>query len=75
MQDSAVLFAESPVRDQYTYHDVVFHKSGSAKHAIGKLASVGKKALFAMFQRCSDLCSQDVPHCFHPSSTCSVLWL
>ena len=31
------------------------------QHATGKLASAGKKALFAVCQHCSDLCIQNVP--------------
>ena len=41
--------------EQYTYLGFVLHKSGSFKAAIEKLAAAGKRALFAMQYRCSDL--------------------
>ena len=48
------------VVDQYTYLGIVFHKSGSFKSAIQKLAAAGKRALFAMHQRCADLGIVDI---------------
>lgn len=47
--------------DQYTYLGIVLHKSGSFKPAIHKLAAAGKRALFAMQQRCTDLGISDIP--------------
>ena len=41
--------------DHYTYLGVVLHKSGCFKAAIEKLAAAGKRALFAMQYRCSEL--------------------
>jgi len=41
--------------DHYTYLGVVLHKSGCCKAAIEKLAAAGKRALFAMQYRCSEL--------------------
>ena len=43
------------IAEQYTYLGIVLHKSGSFKAAIEKLAAAGKRALFAMQYRCSDL--------------------
>ena len=41
--------------DHYTYLGIVLHKSGCFKAAIEKLAAAGKRALFAMQYRCSEL--------------------
>ena len=41
--------------EQYTYLGIALHKGGFDKHAINKLTSAGKRALFAMLYRCSDL--------------------
>ena len=46
--------------EQYTYPGVVLHKNGSYKGAISKLISAGKRAMFAMQYRCSDLGIDDI---------------
>ena len=45
--------------DHYTYLGIVLHKSGCFKAAIEKLADAGKRALFAMQYRCSELGLED----------------
>ena len=50
--------------EQYIYLGVVLHKSGSFKVAIENLVAAGKRALFAMQYRCSDLGLHD-PHLRH----------
>ena len=45
--------------DHYTYLGIVLHKSGCFKAAIEKLAAAGKRALFAMQYRCSELGLED----------------
>ena len=57
--------------EQYTYLGVVLHKGGSYKHAISKLASAGKRALFAMQYRCSDLGIGDALCFLHLFNLCS----
>ena len=50
--------------EQYTYLGIVLHKGGFYKRAISKLTSAGKRALFAMQHRCSDLGIDDIkPRC------------
>ena len=46
--------------EQYTYLGIVLHKSGPYKNAISKLTSAGKRDLFAMQYRCSDLGIDDI---------------
>ena len=56
------MYAQQPLQivDQYTYLGIVFHKKGQFKEAVSQLATAGKKALFAMHHRCSDLGIQDI---------------
>ena len=49
--------------DHYTYLGIVLHKSGCFKAAIEKLAAAGKRALFAMQYRCSELGLDDTHLC------------
>ena len=46
--------------DQYVYLGIVLHKRGGFKPAVQKLAAAGKRAVFAMQQRCADLGIQDI---------------
>lgn len=46
--------------DHYTYLGIVLHRTGHFKEAIQKLACAGKRALFAMQYRCSELGIQDI---------------
>ena len=64
---------------EYIYLGIVLHKSGSYRHAISKLTAAGKRALFAMQYRCSDLGIDDISPAmfsvFFACATCSVLWV
>ena len=56
------VYAQQPLQivDQYTYLGIVLHKKGHFKEAVSKLATAGKRALFAMQYRCSDLGIHDI---------------
>ena len=51
------------VVDHCTYLGVVLHKLGCFKAAIDKLAAAGKRALYAMQYRCSELGLNDTHLC------------